>query len=143
MGSQLDLDQGGTIRQLQNVYMGPSIGWVPAAFAALLNVITAGPISILTGNSLILVSFNGAVVLNLPKAKGNAAGAGAVPGTFIQTPVTIVDAGGFASGTNTITINAAVGEAIDGLSTIQIVSPFGAYVLTPNITSGGWTLTQS
>ena len=141
MGSQTDLDQGGTFRSTQRVYQGPSIGWVTSAVSVILPITTAGPITVQPGNSLVTVNFNGPVTINLPLAKGSAAGAGVIPGQFAVPPLTIVDIGGFAQ-TGTITINAAGGETIDGLASITITSAFGAYRLQPNVINGGWTLTQ-
>ena len=145
MGSQLDLDQGGTFRQKQRVYMGPSVGWIEAAFQYVLPVTIGGLTTILLGNTLVLVNFAGVVSLQLPSGKSSAAGAQAIPGSFIGKPITIVDSGGNASGANAITILAPAGETIDGLASIKIQTAYGAFVLTPNITSaaGGYTLTQS
>lgn len=141
MTSQTDLDQGGTFRQLQRVYMGPSVGWVMAASQVILPV-TSASATIQRGNSLVTVNHNGAVTLQLPLAKANDAGPQAIPGDFPIVPLCIVDIGGFASDVNTITINRAGTELIDGLASIQITSPFGAFVLRPDVINGAWTLTQ-
>jgi hypothetical protein len=143
MPSQLDLDQGGTFRQTHNVYLGPSIGWVPAPtpVGVILPVITGGTTTVLPGNTLVTVNFNGAVTIQLPSAKASLAGAGANPGTFVQIPLTVVDVGGFAIA-HPITILPFGAETIDGLVSISISSNYGAYVLKPNTTTGGWTLMQ-
>lgn len=142
MSSQLDLDQGGTFRQTQKFYLGPSVGWVQAPSQNILPVNSAGPIAIARGMNLILVNFNGAAVLNLASSKASLAGPQAIPQQFVIVPTVIVDAGGFASAVNTITINPFGTETIDGLASIQIVQPYGAFVMKPNIDLGGWTLTQ-
>lgn len=139
--SQTDLDQGGTFRQMQRVYLGPSVGWVWAPSTVILPV-TSASATIARGNSLVTVSYNGPVTLQLPLSRANSAGAQAVPGDFPVTPLVIVDIGGFASAVNTITINRAGSELIDGLTSILIDSPYAAFVLRPDVINGGWTLTQ-
>lgn len=142
MASQTDWDQGGITRQLQRLYLGPSVGWQMSPGTNILPVTSAGPISIALGMTLILVDFNGAVTLNLPSAKSSAAGAQAQPGTFLGRPIIIVDVGGFAA-TGNITINPFGSELIDGLASILIRTAYGAVILNPNLTLGGYTLTQS
>lgn len=142
MSSQTDLDQGGTFRQTQKVYLGPSVGWVTAPSQTILPITTAGPVSVARGMNLVLVSFNGVMVLNLASSKASLAGAQAIPQQFVIVPTVIVDSGGFASDVNTITIVPFGTERIDGLASIQIVQAYGAFVLKPNIDLGGWTLTQ-
>lgn len=143
MASQLDLDQGGTFRQMINVWMGPSIGWmnVPAPNGSTLPVIISGTTQINRSTTLVLVNVVGAVTIQLPSARSSTAGDGAIPGLAVATPLVIVDAGGNANAFP-ITITPFVGETIDSLASIQIVSNFGAYVLRPNLSSGGWTLLQ-
>ena len=141
MGSQTDLDQGGTVRQTQKVYLGPSIGWVMAASGVVLPITAGGTTNVVLGNSLITVNHNGAVTVQLPSSKPSSAGATAQPGTYPIVPLTIVDIGGFAA-SHPITILPYSGETIDGLTSITIQAAYGAYVLSPNQTSGGWTLTQ-
>jgi hypothetical protein len=141
MASQTDLDQGGTFRQTQRVYMGPSVGWVVAPSANILEV-TSASATVARGMNLIQVNRNGAVTINLPSSLRTPAGAQAIPGQSVIVPVVVIDAGGFASAVNVITINAFAGELIDGLAAITIEQPYGAFVLKPNIETGGWTLTQ-
>ena len=141
MASQLDLDQGGTNRQLHRVWMGPTIGWIETAFTTLLSVTVGGTTSILRSTTLVLVNFNGAVTIQLPSAISSPAGDNVIPGIAVATPVIIVDAGGFAF-VNNITILPFGSELIDGLASIAITSNFAAFVLRPNLTSGGWTLLQ-
>lgn len=143
MTSQTDWDQGGTVRQLQRLYLGPSVGWVNSPNNNILPVTSAGPISIALGMTLVTVNFNGAVVLNLPSALASAAGAQAQPGTFLGRPIVVVDIAGFASVANPITCNPFGSELIDGLASIAIKVAYGAVVFTPNTPAGGYTLTQS
>ena len=144
MASQLDLDQGGTFRQMLNLWMGPSIGWItiPAGNGSILPVAATGTTVINRSTTLVLVTFTaGGVILSLPSALASGAGAGAVPGLSAAIPITIVDSGGNA-GTNNHIINPFGSETIDGLSTIKIASNYGAYVLRPGLTAGTWTLLQ-
>lgn len=142
MGSQLDLDQGGTVRQLQRLYLGPSVGWQLGGANNILPITAAGITTVLLGTTLILVNVAGLVTVQLPLAKASGAGPQALPGTFLGIPITIVDAGGNAANFN-ITILPAGSELIDGLASIKIVGAYGAFVLTPNTVSGGYWLTQS
>lgn len=147
MGSQTDLDQGGTNRRWKRTYLGPSLGWQQAPDTASELVISAGGTTLIyPGTSLIKVNVAALVTLNLYQAKGSAAGAQANPGTFLGTPLVIVDQGGNAN-TYNITINAFNAgngtETIDDFDSIAIKIAYGAYVLTPNVGAGGWTLTQS
>ncbi len=121
--------------------MGPSVGWVSAPSQTIVNVTVTGTTTIQRGMNLVLVSVNATATIQLPSAKQSPAGAQALPGTFVITPVVVVDAGGFA-GAHTITILPFGTELIDGLASITITSAYGAYVLKPNITAGGWTLIQ-
>lgn len=145
MGSQTDLDQGGTNRQTQDTYLGPSIGWVRSAVSVILPITVGGITIVQSGNSLVTVNFNGSVTIQLPLSKGNPAGAGAVPGGYVQTPITVVDIGGFATA-HPITILPAGTETIDGITAasggIKLQSSYGAYVLQPDTINGGWILTQ-
>lgn len=139
MTSQLDLDQGGTYRQYVRRFLGPSVGWVWTPEDNVVPVIAAGTTTLLQGTTLVQVNVNGAVTIQLPSAKSSVtAPAGALPGTFLALPITVVDIGGFAAAQN-ITILPFAGEAIDGLSSIKITSAYGAFTLSPRIVTGGWT----
>jgi hypothetical protein len=138
MGSQTDLDQGGTFRPKQKLWMGPSIGWLDAP-QAIVRITTGGTITLAIGAAIVTVNFNGAVTIQLPQFKGNVSGgAGAVPGPYVPQTITIIDVGGFA-GANPITINAGGSEFISGLASIQITSNNGGVVLQPDPVNGGCT----
>lgn len=141
MTSQLDLDQGGTFRQTQKVYMGPSVGWVNAPQQTVLPVLVGGTTNVLRGMNVVLVNFAGAVTIQLPSSLRSAAGPQAIPGDSVIVPVVVIDQGGNAY-VNPITILPFGSELIDGLASIELGSSFGAYVLRPNIDTGGWTLIQ-
>jgi hypothetical protein len=98
----------------------------------------AGTINVVTGTSQVQVNVNGAVTVQLPAARGNAAGAGAVPGTWIQQPVRVVDIGGFAAA-QPITVLPAGADLIAGLASVQISSAYGSLALIPNVSAGGWS----
>ena len=142
MASQLDLDQGGTQRQFVRRWLGPSVGWIMVPDPTILNVTVGGTTTILLGTVLVLVNFAGLVTINLPSAKASAAGAQAIPYSFVGKPITVIDYGGNAAGNN-ITIQAVGGaELIDGLASIAITAAFGAFTLNPKTDVGGYTLTQ-
>src|SRR6266568_2903526 len=138
MPSQLDLDQGGTVRQIQRVYMGPSVGWVNAPASVILPITTAGTTVVLLGTTLVTVNVNAAVTIQLPSAKDGGVPAIGLSGPYIKAPITIVDIGGFASA-HPITILPAAGENIMGLSQIQITINYGGYTLNPSNAQQGWT----
>lgn len=143
MGSQTDLDQGGTFRQWTKMWMGPSVGWVPVPVDAVLNVTAGGAISIARGTSLILLNVNASVTLNLPSAKATPQGPQAIPGQWVINPVTIVDVGGFANpGTVDYNIVPSGAETISGLASVLLASPRGTIILNPILTTGGWNLIQ-
>lgn len=141
MSSQTDLDQGGTFRQWVRMWMGPSVGFVNVPIDAVLNITAAGTYDIARGTSLILISANGNVTINLPSAKASPVGAGALPGQWVINPVTIVDIGGFAA-SNTYNIVPLGAETISGLASVQLASPRGSIILNPILTTGGWNLIQ-
>lgn len=139
MSSQLDLDQGGTYRQYVRRFLGPSVGWVWTPENNVLPVTSGGTTTVLRGTTLVQVNFNGAVIIQLPSAKSSVtAPAGALPGTFLALPITVVDIGGFA-GAHNITIRAFGTETIVTLPSVLISVAYGALVFFPNINAGGWT----
>src|SRR5271167_759353 len=101
MPSQLDLDQGGTNRQMTRIYLGPSIGWIttPEVNSSLLSITAAGTTNILRSTTLILINVLGTVSVQLPTAKSSPAGDAVLPGIAVFTPITVVDAGGNANAT--------------------------------------------
>jgi len=141
MASQLDLDQGGTFRQFEKVYMGPSVGYLLVPQQAVLPITAAGTYAIQRGMNLITVAVNGAVTINLPSSKASAKGPQAISGQWYLALVTIADVGGFAFA-NPITINPFAGETISGLASISLASNYGAFLLKPLLETGGWTLLQ-
>lgn len=139
MGSQLDLDQGGTFRQWKRVYLGPSVGWVNAPDDNEWSITAAGTTTISPGTNIVKVNIAGVVSVQLFSTINPVVPAGVRPGDFVVTPLTVMDLGGLASAVNTITILPYGAETIDGLASIQILNAYGAFTLFPKST-GGWTL---
>ena len=140
MGSQTDLDQGGTNRQYVRQYLGPSAGWVttPAPAASILAITAAGTYNVDPSTTLVTVKIAGAVILNLPAAHTPASGPQAQPGLFVQSPITIVDIGGFAAA-HPITINPHGSETIMGLASISLNVNYGGFTLKPSDDLNGWS----
>jgi hypothetical protein len=141
MGSQSDLDQGGTFRQYERYWMGPSVGWVTQPQSAVLPITAAGTVAVARGTTLVTVNVNGAVTLSLPSAKATPQSPQAIPGQWVLLPVTICDIGGFAQA-HPVTINPAGAELISGLATIHLSSNYGSVILKPILETGGWTMLQ-
>lgn len=138
MPSQLDLDQGGTYRQWERVYLGPSVGWVYTAARNVLLIIAPGTYQLVYGTSLVQVNVAGAVTIILPSAIDPTVPPGAMPGPYTKTPITIVDIGGNAS-TYNITINPISGsETIMGLTSVVVAVDYGGYILSPNSYNAVW-----
>lgn len=138
MGSQSDLDQGGTSRAWVRVYLGPSVGWVYAPGGNVFNIVAPGTYNIDPSTSLIEVNVAGAVTIILPSAIVPAIPAVGIPQLFVGNPITIVDVGGNAQA-NPITIEPfSVSETIMGLAQIQITVNFGGFSLLPNSAQKTW-----
>ena len=137
MASQTDLDQGGSYRQFQRVFLGPSVGWVTFPVDNVLAIVAAGTYSPVNGTTLITVNIAGLVTINLWNPTQPTIPAGALPGPYMGLPLTIVDIGGHAAADN-ITINPSAGKTIMGLASISITSDFGGFILRPNLANGNW-----
>jgi hypothetical protein len=90
------------------------------------------------GTSIVHVNVNGSVTVQLFAARGNAAGAGQVPGSYIQTVLTVNDVGGYAQAFP-ITILPAVGETISGSNSFILSANYGLVTLLADVLNGGWT----
>lgn len=141
MGSQQDLDQGGTFRQIDRVWMGPSVGWQTQLKVAIQNITAGGTYNLVRGTSLIKLFPDANVTLNLPSSLASLAGPQALPGQFVITPVTIVDIGGFA-GARTYRIVPFGTQLISGLASVDLGAPRGTIILEPLLDTGGWNLIQ-
>jgi hypothetical protein len=141
MGSQSDLDQGGTSRIWDKQYLGPSVGWIQVPVRNILPITAAGTYAIDPSTSLITVNVAGPVTVILPTTLNPSSGGMGQPGLFVDNPITIVDIGGHANA-NPITIQPFSGsENILGLASIQITSNYGGYTLLPSAAQQGWSAT--
>lgn len=138
MASQLDLDQGGTNREWERVYLGPSVGWVYIPLRNQLGITAAGTYTLDLSTNLVQVNIAGVVTIILPSAVIPSVPAGVLPGRSVRNPVSVVDVGGLAAA-NPITIQPAAGENIMGLAQIQITSNYGGFILYPVSGIKGWT----
>jgi hypothetical protein len=102
-----------------------------------LAISVAGTYAPVNNTTLITVSVNGAVIINLPDCFKGVIPANSLPGKFLALPLTITDIGGFASA-QPITINAPAGRFIMGLASISIANAYGAFTLLPDIDIGNW-----
>jgi hypothetical protein len=137
MTSQLDLDQGGTFRQWQKAYLGPSVGWINVPLQNILPIIATGTYNIDTSTSLVTINTASSVTIILPTVLGSTGGVQAQPGRYALNPITIVDIGGNAA-TFPTTIQPFPGENIMSLSSLPLSTNFGGYTLAPNATLHGW-----
>lgn len=139
MPSATDFDQGGTARQWVRTYMGPSVGWVYLPGRNPISINAVGTYTLQPDTSVVNVFVNGAVILILPSANDPSVPAGVQPALFAKTAISIVDIGGFAQA-NPITIRPKTGsgETIMGLAQVQITSNYGAFILSPNASTGRW-----
>ena len=140
MGSQQDLDQGGTSREWVNTYLGPTVGWVRSPVRSVLLITAGGTYTLNLSTTLAIINTTAAVTIILPSAKDSTiAGASAVlPGVSIKNIVTIVDIGG----TPLITIQPAATETIMGIANITLNTAYGSYALRPDNILKGWSVAQ-
>jgi hypothetical protein len=143
MGSQSDLDQGGTVRETVATYMGPSVGWIYAPARSVLQIAVAGTFVILASTTLVTINTAGAVILTLPTALNPTVPAGAQPGPYVKSIITIVDIGG---APNILIEPFSGAETIMGLASIKLLTPYGSYSLRPGGggagAAGTWTAAQ-
>src|SRR5690349_7291522 len=99
MGSQTDLNQGGTFRQMKRVWMGPSVGWLWVPDTTVLPITATGTTIVARGMNLVTINVNATVTVQLSSSKQSPAGPQAIPGQSIIYPTTVVDVGGFANST--------------------------------------------
>jgi hypothetical protein len=139
MGSQTDLDQGGTFREWVRTWMGPSVGWVMAPARSVLKITAAGTYVLNLSTTLVIIDTVAAVVLTLPSALDAGVPANTLPGPYVKSILTIVDI----FGAPNVTIDPiSVAETIMGLPSIQLLTAYGSYSLRPDNTLKGWTAAQ-
>lgn len=143
MASQLDLDQGGTFRQYQRIFMGPSVGWQTMPVQAIIIQSAAGTLNLLRWTNLVKLKVAAGVLnINLPSSKATTQGPQAIPGQWVYNPVILIDQSGQAGLATTINVNPFGSELISGLAQVQLAAPYGTIILEPELVNGGWTLGQ-
>lgn len=143
MGSQLDLDQGGTFRQYSRIWSGPSVGWQTMPIQAILDIKAAGTTALQRWTNLVKLKVSAGVVnIDLPSSKATPQGPQAIPGQWVYNPVVIVDLSGQAGLATTVNVFAFGSELISGLAEIQLAVPYGTLLLEPILDTGGWNLGQ-
>lgn len=143
MTSQTDLDQGGTHRQYQRIWLGPSVGWINYPVTSRLIISAVGTYTVVSGTNLIQVNVaSGVVNIDLPSSKASTATPQAIPGLSVYNPIIISDLSGDAGTATTINIFPFGSELISSLAEIQLASAFGTVLLEPLINTGGWNLGQ-
>ena len=139
MGSQTDLDQGGTFREWVNTYMGPTVGWQRVPARSVLTLTAAGTYALNLSTTLVIVNTTAAVTITMPSAKDASVPAGAQPGLYVKSIINIVDI----SGAPNATIDPISGaETIMGLTSISLKVSYGSFSLRPDNTFSGWTAAQ-
>lgn len=139
MASQLDLDQGGTVRQWDKIYLGPSVGWVNVPHKNILNITAANAVATIDlSTNYVQVNAATLVTLTLPSTLQPTIPANSIPGLFARAAVSILDVGGHADAF-AITILPAAGDLIMGLASIQITSKYGGFILYPSPGQREWT----
>lgn len=112
------------------------IAAIAGSGAAGTQVITAGAYVILPTDTFIYVNRAGTVALTMP----DSAAWLAADTHGLGIPLTIQDISGNANDTtNKITITRAGADTINGLTAVEIVSPFGGYKLRPPA-AGSWAI---
>lgn len=143
MPSQLDLDQGGTFRQYQRIFMGPSVGWQTMPVQAIITQSIAGTLTLLRWTNLVKLRVaTGVLNINLASSKASAQGPQAIPGQWVYNPVVIIDQSGQAGLATTVNLNPFGAELISGLTQVQLAAPYGTIILEPELVTGGWNLGQ-
>jgi hypothetical protein len=131
-----DFDQSGTFREFGNLYLGPSVGGITVPVFSNLTISAGGSFVLAKGTTRVSVNVAAPVTITLPPAApASTVSATANPGNHLNWPVTIADVGGNA-GAWPITIQAATGDTIMGLPSIQITANFAGYVLSTPVEGG-------
>ena len=137
MGSQTDLDQGGTSREWVNTYLGPSDWLGPyCPRVTCWRSLRQEPTPIDYSTNLIHINTTGAVALNLPSAQNTSVPAGVLPGKNGKIAISIVDI----SGAPNVTIDPAAGETIvNSRQSLTLTNAYSGFILYPSNTLKGWT----
>ena len=139
MGSQTDLDQGGTFREWIRTFMGPSVGWVMAPARSVLVVAAAGTFTLQPSTTLVIINTTAPATIVMPSALNPSVPAGALPGLYVKSIINIVDISG---APNVIIQPASGAETIMSTGSISLETSYGSYSLRPDNTLKGWTAAQ-
>jgi hypothetical protein len=133
----VDLDQGGLICQKQNVYLGPTLGWLPLRVKPERYIVGGGSYTLSPDDGVVLVNTPAAVTLTLPDVSKWMNEAFGQPVTAFERTIWIKDIGGYA-GSFFITANAFPGQKIDTANSAVINTFFGVLRLYPLVDQSGW-----
>lgn len=92
-----DLDQSGNGYQVARTWLGPTLGWVMTQVHPERKITAPGAVNVNPGDSVIFVSVNGSVTLNLPDVRLWIQEAAYQPATAFERSLWIKDLGGFAA----------------------------------------------
>ena len=106
---------------------------------SVLKITAAGTYALNLSTTLVIVDTTTAVTITMPSALDPTIPAGAIPGPYVKSIITIVDI----SGAPNVTINPiSNAETIMDLSSIALKTAYGSYSLRPDNTLAGWTAAQ-
>jgi hypothetical protein len=132
----VDLDQGG-FPQRQNIYLGPTLGWVPLRVKPERYIVGGGNYTLGPDDGVVLVNTPAAVTLALPDVSQWMNEPFGQPLTAFERAVWVKDIGGYA-GSFHITVNAFPGQKIDTANSAVIKTFFGVLRLYPLADLSGW-----
>jgi len=133
----VDLDQSGFIFQKQNVYLGPTLGWLPLRVKPERYIVAGGSYTINPDDGVVLVNTPAAVTLTLPDVTKWMNEPFSQPVTAFERTVWIKDIGGYA-GSFPITAQAFPGQKIDTANSAVVNTFFGVLRLYPLADLSGW-----
>ena len=132
----VDLDQGG-FPQKQNIYLGPTLGWLPLRTKPELYITVGGSFTLGPDNGVVLVNAPATVTLALPDVSRWMNEPFGQPVTAFERTIWIKDIIGYA-GSFAITVNAFPGQKIDTANSATINTFFGVLRLYPLADQSGW-----
>jgi hypothetical protein len=135
----IDFDQGGVdLSQLIHINAGPSLGWQRQRVMPQARITTGGTFR-LVGAGVVLVNFNGSVVIALPSVKSLFQQASTLaPSPVMGQGIVVKDLGGFASAANPIVILPSGTDLIDGQVSFSIITPGDLIRLWPLTDQSGF-----
>lgn len=133
-----DLDKGGRFATQTKVYRGPTLGHMMVDVAPEI-VVTASPVTVGSGVTIVLVNFAGPCAVTLPNVVQwvrDAYDLGTARAAFDRS-LLIKDAFGMA-GSNPISVFPILGQTIDGQASYQVNQNHGTLNLYPKSDLTGW-----